>query len=174
MKKIFNYLLFSPCLFFASCGSEQAQPLASLKLDSVVQNSPQNTPISAPVIAAPDSVAADSQPNKKARPAFKSAEIKFVDTVYNFGNIKQGESREYSFKFKNIGDKPLEISKVEGSCGCTVGSYPFLPISKNEENAITARFDSKGKINKQETYLLVHSNALNSPHKLILKSVVVE
>jgi len=173
MKKIFNYLLFSPCLFFAACAGEQPQVVNSLKLDSIVKSPAKDSPESA-ILVQTDTITLDSQPNKKARPAFKSAEIKFVDTVYNFGNIKQGESREYSFKFKNIGDKPLEISKVEGSCGCTIGSYPFLPISKNEENAISARFDSKGKINKQETYLLVHSNALNSPHKLILKSVVVE
>ncbi len=173
MKFFFNSLLFLILLSYWACGSEPTQTINSLKLDSIANNNPIDSP-KQETIALADTMAIDSQPNKKARPAFKSAEIKFVDTVYNFGNIKQGESREYSFKFKNIGDKPLEISKVEGSCGCTIGSYPFLPISKNEENAISARFDSKGKINKQETYLLVHSNALNSPHKLILKSVVVE
>ncbi len=171
MKIKSNYLLLFSLFICCACASEPAQNLTGLKLDSV-KTINADVQQNQPVLVQIDTAAADSQPNKKARPAFKSPEIKFEKTSHDFGTIKQGETREYNFEFSNTGDKPLEISKVEGSCGCTVGSYPFLPISKNEKNIITARFDSKGKINKQETYLLIHSNAADSPHKLILKALV--
>ena len=42
----------------------------------------------------------------------------------DFGKMKEGENLEVSFHFKNTGKKPLVISKVCASCGCTVPETP--------------------------------------------------
>jgi len=111
---------------------------------------------------------------KIVRPTRKPPKIKFMETSYTYDTIKQGDVIEYNFKFKNIGERPLTIKDVTGSCGCTIGSYPFLDIASKEESAIKARFDSKGKIGPQFTTITVYSNANPKGDVLSLKGVVVE
>ena len=51
------------------------------------------------------------------------AQFDFINdggTVWDFGTIQQGDSPEFSFKFKNTGNEPMIISNAKGSCGCTV------------------------------------------------------
>ena len=42
---------------------------------------------------------------------------------HNFGTIKPGTPLTYTFKVKNEGDAPLEISNVKPACGCTSGDF---------------------------------------------------
>ena len=130
---------------------------------------------------APDPVAADTmaidttaEPQKLERPSRKPAKMEFEKTTYNYDTIEQGAVIEYGFKFKNVGERPLSINNVKGSCGCTVGSYPFLDIAPNEENVIKARFDSKNKKGVQTTTVTVYSNAEPKEYILTLKGFVKE
>lgn len=111
---------------------------------------------------------------KIARPTREPAKIKFKETSHIYDTIKQGDIVEYSFQFTNVGERPLSIKDVKGSCGCTIGSYPFLDIAPKEENAIKARFDSKGKKGPQFTTITVYSNANPKGDVLSLKGFVVE
>lgn len=106
------------------------------------------------------------------RPVRIPAQIAFKETSYTYDTIAQGEVVEYEFKFKNVGERPLSIKDVKGSCGCTIGSYPFLDIAPNEESSIKARFDSKGKEGPQFTTITVYSNANPKGDVLSLKGVV--
>ncbi len=45
--------------------------------------------------------------------------IVFATPVYDFGQIKGGEAVKYTFVFTNAGDRLLEVSGVQPSCGCT-------------------------------------------------------
>ena len=55
--------------------------------------------------------------------------IEFENLTFNFGSISQGEKASHSFRFKNNGKANLVISKVEGSCGCTIlKGWPSHPI----------------------------------------------
>ena len=54
---------------------------------------------------------ASMTPEQKAQ----APKIKFEETVFNFGTVKQGENVEHLFVFKNIGESELEIRKVKGS-----------------------------------------------------------
>lgn len=113
-------------------------------------------------------------PQKIAKPTRKPPQIKFETTTFNYDTIPQGKVVEYEFKFKNIGEQPLSIKDVKGSCGCTIGSYPFLDIAPNEQNSIKARFDSKGKKGVQSTTITVYSNAEQKEVVLSLKGFVKE
>lgn len=133
------------------------------------------------IAPAPDSIAVDTmaidttaEPQKLERPSRKPPKMKFEKTSYSYDTIQQGEVIEYSFKFKNVGERPLSISNVQGSCGCTIGSYPFLDIAPNEENSIKARFDSKNKKGSQTTTVTVYSNADPKEYVLTLKGFVKE
>jgi len=123
-----------------------------------------------------DTMVVDTTPKaqKIERPSRKPAKIEFDTMVYYYDTIQQGDVIEYSFVFKNVGERLLSISDVQGSCGCTIGSYPFLDIAPNEENAIKARFDSKNKKGAQTTTITVYSNAEPKEYVLTLQGFVKE
>lgn len=63
----------------------------------------------------------------------------------DLGKIKEGEVVEVSFRFKNVGSKPLVIANVYASCGCTVPEKPEKPFAPGEEGVIKAKFDSRNR-----------------------------
>ncbi len=86
-------------------------------------------------------------------------EIRFEETMHQFGKIKEGTVARHDFKFTNIGDHPLIIFKTDASCGCTVPSYPKEPIAPGGTGTITVEFNSKGRPGHQKKMLIIHSNA---------------
>lgn len=122
----------------------------------------------------PDTPVVDTAPvvSRAERPTREPARIVFETTSFEYDTIQQGDVVEHEFKFKNEGERPLTIKDVKGSCGCTIGSYPFLDIAPNEESSIKARFDSKGKQGPQFTTITVYSNANPKGDVLSLKGVV--
>ena len=76
----------------------------------------------------------------------------------DFGKIKEGENLEVSFRFKNVGDKPLVISNVSASCGCTVPETPKKPYAPGETGVIKASFNSTGKVGAQSKQVNVFAN----------------
>lgn len=165
------------CLFLAAslsaCASAPTPSIPIAPISPPVSANPIPNPIPTQTDTAyisPDT----SKATKKVKPVLSPAFMQFEKNLLAFEPIRAGEIFEREFIFTNTGDKPLEISKVEGSCGCTVGSYSFLPIAKGEQSKIGVRFDSKGKIGKQKTSLTVYSNAQNSPQVLNLEGVVLD
>lgn len=61
-----------------------------------------------------------------------------VQSVIDKGNVMLGEEVKASFKVKNVGDYPLILAEVKGSCSCTVADYPEDPIAPGAEAIITA------------------------------------
>lgn len=102
----------------------------------------------------------------------KRSKINFGDTTYKFGNIKQGDVIKHDFKFKNTGNAPLVIKKVDVSCGCTFPSYPFIPIEPGKEGTIGITYDSKNKAGRQKPAITVVTNGRPSTVKLYLEGVV--
>ena len=76
----------------------------------------------------------------------------------DFGKIEEGKNLEVSFRFKNIGDKPLVISNVSASCGCTVPETPKKPYAPGETGVIKASFNSSGKVGSQSKQVNVFAN----------------
>lgn len=69
----------------------------------------------------------------------------FNEEKHDFGKIMQGEKVTYSFAFRNDGGSDLVISSAQGSCGCTVPSYPHTAIKPGESSKIDVLFNSEGK-----------------------------
>ena len=100
------------------------------------------------------------------------AEFKFDQDEYNFGTIKQGETVTHEFKFTNPGSEPLIITKAEGSCGCTVPTYPKEPILKGQTSTIKVTFNSAGKMGVQDKTVTLTSNAKQNPMIIHIKGTV--
>lgn len=98
----------------------------------------------------------------------ESAVISLIDTSWNFGFIKQGESVTHEFHFKNKGNKPLVISEVEKECGCTSIHWTTEPIEPNDEGIIYATIQINQGSGEFDKKLHVYSNSNISPLELTL------
>lgn len=84
--------------------------------------------------------------------------MQFEEYNYDFGEIKQGDTVEHGFKFKNTGDFDLVIENVKPSCGCTALDWPKDPIAPGDGGIIKAQFNSTGKSGKQNKYITITFN----------------
>lgn len=101
-----------------------------------------------------------------------NAQMEFEEVEWNFGEITQGESVEYAFKFKNTGSDPLIITSAKGSCGCTVPEWPREPVAPGESGVIDVKFNSKGKKGKQNKRVTLITNMVPSQKILTVKGQV--
>ncbi len=97
-----------------------------------------------------------------------STTVQIIDSAYNFGKVTDGEKVEYSYRFKNTGNKPLVIVDASASCGCTVPQKPEKPIMPGETGYIKVAFDSKGRVGNAHKSITVVSNAKPEFPPLIL------
>ncbi len=76
--------------------------------------------------------------------AFATAQtITFDKTTFDYGTVKNGANGERSFKVTNTGDKPLIISKVQASCGCTTPKFSQDPILPGKSAEIQVGYNTK-------------------------------
>jgi hypothetical protein len=101
--------------------------------------------------------------------------IEWLETHKNFGKITEGQKVEVAFRFKNTGNKPLVIERVQPSCGCTVAETPKEPIAPGAEGVIKAAFDSNGRIGTQHKSIYVEANTNDKKnHELVFELEVVK
>ena len=102
-------------------------------------------------------------------------EIVFEEAVFDFGQVKSGDSVVHQYVFKNTGDQPLIIAQANASCGCTVPNKPKDPILPGEKGAITAKIAKAGKAqSNKEVTITVDSNAKSGKKTLKLTGDIVE
>jgi hypothetical protein len=90
---------------------------------------------------------------------FASAQdIKFESLEVNYGLIEKGADGVRVFKFTNTGTAPLIISNAQGSCGCTVPTYPKEPIMPGEKGEIKVKYDTQ-RVGQFTKYVTLTTNA---------------
>ncbi len=97
----------------------------------------------------------------------------FNEEKHDFGKVTQGEKVSHSFMFRNSGGSDLVISGAQGSCGCTVPSYPKTPIKPGEGAKIDIVFDSEGKSGLQQKTVTVVTNC-NPNTKVLTVSATID
>lgn len=76
--------------------------------------------------------------------AFATAQtISFDKTTFDYGTVKSGSDGQRIFTVKNTGDKPLIISKVQASCGCTTPVWSQDPIMPGKTTQLKVGYDTK-------------------------------
>ncbi len=98
--------------------------------------------------------------------------VQFEKSEHDFGKLKQGDVAEYSFKFTNTGKEPLIIENAQGSCGCTVPSYPKEPVAPGASGEILVKFNSAGKSNAQQKTVTLTANTEPIQTILTIKAFV--
>jgi Protein of unknown function (DUF1573) len=101
--------------------------------------------------------------------------IQWLDSTYkNFGKIAEGQKLDVAFRFKNAGDKPLVITRVQPSCGCTVAEQPNDPVAPGKESIIKASFNSEGRVGINHKTLFVYANTKGTSTNELKFEVEVE
>ena len=109
-------------------------------------------------------------------------EIKFENTTYDFGKIKEeGGKVTGKFIFTNVGNEPLELTNVRPGCGCTAANYSKGAIAPGEQGYIEATYNPynrPGAFNKNirvttnEPRFLENDKA--TPHMIFIKGEVIK
>ena len=101
------------------------------------------------------------------------ADVLFNEYEYQFPDMEKGDVLEHTFYFVNNGDKPLILTNVKGSCGCTNVEYPNQPILPGEKGAISAEINTESKKTDKmfRVAVQVQSNAISKKVKLWLKGI---
>jgi len=97
--------------------------------------------------------------------------LTFETETVDYGTINQNENGNRSFTFKNTGTSPVVISKVKGSCGCTVATKPNHAILPNETAVIGVKYDTK-RIGAFSKTITITSNAVQNSRMLRIKGVI--
>ena len=92
--------------------------------------------------------------------SFAQAIFEFENDVYDFGKVKDGEKVTHVFKFKNVGQEPLQILKIDASCGCTQPEWPKTPIEPGQSSEIKVVFDSENRVGVTSRQITIQSNAV--------------
>jgi len=120
-------------------------------------------------IAAIFSVSAQDNTTAPANP--NAPEISFDSEVVDYGTIEHNADGARQFKFKNTGKEPLIIANCQGSCGCTVPTWPKEPIKPGATAVIDVKY-ATDRVGSFEKTITVTSNAKSASKILRIKGVV--
>ncbi len=109
-----------------------------------------------------------AQQERKSKP---KAQMAFASLSHDYGSVVYGADGTYRFNFTNNANKPIVITNVKSSCGCTIPSWPKEPIQPGKTGSIVVKYNTKlsGSFNKT---VQVFSTADNSPVKLSIRGKV--
>ncbi len=113
-----------------------------------------------------------TKPVEETKPEGPLPSFTFAETEHDFGTITAGDVVEHTFEFENTGDAPLIIQSATATCGCTVPEWPREPIPVGETAKVTAKFNSKGKLNIQNKVITITANTWPKQTKLYIKAMV--
>jgi hypothetical protein len=91
----------------------------------------------------------------------------FSETSYDFGNMKQGDKKDYTFSLTNNGKSELIIRNVRSSCGCTAVAPSKNVIAPGESAPIKVTFDTTGKRGRQSKTITVITNDPKTPTNML-------
>lgn len=194
---MFRQPLFFGLMLILACQSEPNRQVVEEKPQEMAEQKaiPTPTPTASPVQAEQETEEETSAPNEaiatkeqpaeeivtEAKPPPKPVakprlpQIKFDDPVFRFDTLVSGDKTNHKFAFTNTGKAPLDIKNVHVSCGCTLPSYPFIPIQPGEEGFIGVSYNSVGKEGFQQATIRVITNDPDQKEVVLtLQGVVIK
>ncbi|MDL1914146.1 MAG: DUF1573 domain-containing protein [Bergeyella sp.] len=98
--------------------------------------------------------------------------ISFENPTIDYGTVKQGSNGSREFIVKNIGNKPLIISSVKPSCGCTTPSWSKEPILPGKTGKIEVKYDTSTPSPFQKLIEVYSNDPENGRAVVYIKGVV--
>jgi len=103
--------------------------------------------------------------------AVQARGLKFEKTLHDFGEVKNGNSYEYLFKFKNEGKNSVTVKDIITSCGCTAVALSGKKLFKNGESGkIKVVYTPAGDYRDISFAVKVFTDRLKQPYILFIKA----
>ncbi|MDR2835383.1 MAG: DUF1573 domain-containing protein [Bacteroidales bacterium] len=100
--------------------------------------------------------------------------ISWEKTKHDFGTFKEETGLQtVVFNFTNTGNKPLVLTEVKPSCGCTATTYSQEPIQPGAKGYVNATFDPKNRPNEFIKNINVTSNTEKPTTILTIEGKVI-
>ncbi len=159
-----NFLIIGSVLFLLSCINNS---------ESITK---QNGEVSSSLSAGyqKDSEIKETLKNiDKQRDQKNLTTLEFNKLNHNFGDVISQKENKTEFIVTNTGNKPLIISNVSASCGCTMPKKPEKPIAPGKSDVIEVVFKSKPSMkNEIKKTITVTANTIEKIHKLEIRAFV--
>ncbi|ANQ49362.1 DUF1573 domain-containing protein [Flammeovirga yaeyamensis] len=98
---------------------------------------------------------------------FGQAKIQFDKNIHDFGEIQESDGdADVVFEFTNTGNKPLTLTSVKASCGCTTPDWSTDPVAPNAKGYINVKYSTKSRPGKFNKTISVRTNG--TPQVLLL------
>ena len=98
----------------------------------------------------------------------------FSETKHDFGKVKEGNTVEYTFSFRNTGKEILKIKDVRTSCGCTAALVSSEKLEPGSEGTLKIELDTKNRSCKMSRTITIQSNDPHDPTKILTVYADVE
>ncbi|WP_347158619.1 DUF1573 domain-containing protein [Pontibacter chitinilyticus] len=98
--------------------------------------------------------------------------LEYEYDMHDFGTVAEGTQATFVFRIRNNGDKPVVISNVQASCGCTTPDWTKTPLQPGKIGFIRTIYNSTGRPGPFNKSVTVTSNAATPTHVLYIKGTV--
>lgn len=100
--------------------------------------------------------------------------MEFIETEHDFGEIKEEDGPAvFEFSFINNGEKPIVLSNVKASCGCTTPAWSREPVMPGERGFVKAQYNPRNRPGTFRKSLTITSNAVPARSYLYIKGKVI-
>lgn len=110
---------------------------------------------------------------KAATAKVNGAGMVFVTETIDYGTVAYNSDGKREFVFTNNGNKPLIITNAQGSCGCTVPTYPKEPIAPGAKGVIGVKYDTSRAGQSFNKTVTLTTNAVVPTKTLTIKGNVL-
>ena len=106
-------------------------------------------------------------------PKVNGAGMVFVTETIDYGTVAYNSDGRREFVFTNNGNKPLIITNVHSTCGCTVPTYPKEPIAPGAKGVIGVKYDTSRAGQAFTKTVTLTTNAVEPSRTLTIKGNVL-
>ena len=106
-------------------------------------------------------------------PKVNGAGMVFVTETIDYGTVAYNSDGRREFIFTNNGNKPLIITNVQSTCGCTVPTYPKEPIAPGAKGVIGVKYDTSRAGQAFTKTVTLTTNAVEPSRTLTIKGNVL-
>lgn len=107
-------------------------------------------------------------------PRSAHAGLQWDRTIAELRAAPSAKEVEAEFTFKNTGNKPVRITRVVATCGCTTARTPKESFAPGESGNITVRFEFGDRRGLQQKRITVRTDDPQQPETQLALSVQIE
>lgn len=104
----------------------------------------------------------------------KAPKATFPKTEHDFGKVQESVGTvTCEFTFKNEGNAPFIIQRLQATCGCTTPEYTNEPVLPGKEGKIKVTYSTTGRVGIFDKKVTVFSNVPDEVYILTIKGEVL-